>query len=250
MKQHCSPFVGDLTWDVIRDRLAAGAPAILPIGAGSKQHGLHLPLAADTIQGEWFAMQAAGASNALIWPVVNYGWYPAFTLYAGSISLQCETFEAVVADILTALLSQTRGCVLIINTGISTIDPVERVIARATDVSRVQHVPIYEGAHFKAARARVEQQPHGGHADEIETSIMLAIAPEMVEMARATASPPLTGVVHPGRLSPDNASSPNYSPSGSFGDPALATRIKGLELVAAILQDIDEACTRAQRAKM
>ena len=44
-----------------------------------------------------------------------------------------------------------------------------------------------------------------------------------------------------GPLSPDDPSAPNYAPSGSFGDPTLATRDKGLLVLAAILEDMVEA---------
>jgi creatinine amidohydrolase len=50
MNRDSSPHeVSGLTWDQVRDRLAGGAAAILPIGAGSKQHGLHLPMATDQV---------------------------------------------------------------------------------------------------------------------------------------------------------------------------------------------------------
>ena len=51
---------------------------------------------------------------------------------------------------------------------------------------------------------------------------MLAIAPDLVDMSRAEASPAIAREV-PGRLTPSDKTSPNYSRSGSFGDPTLAT---------------------------
>ena len=48
-------FIECLTWDEVARRIAAGAAAILPIGAAAKQHGFHLPLNTDRIQAEWFA---------------------------------------------------------------------------------------------------------------------------------------------------------------------------------------------------
>jgi creatinine amidohydrolase len=44
----------------------------------------------------------------------------------------------------------------------------------------------------------------------------------------------------PGRLTPSDTSSPNYSRSGSYGDPTLATSAKGAALLAAILDDLNE----------
>ncbi len=68
---------------------------------------------------------------------------------------------------------------------------------------------------------------------------MLALAPQLVDMARAEASPALKHDA-PGRLTPLDKNSPNYSRSGSYGDPTLATPAKGEILLAAILDDLNE----------
>jgi creatinine amidohydrolase len=47
----------------------------------------------------------------------------------------------------------------------------------------------------------------------------------------------------PGRLTPSEVSSPNYSRSGSYGDPTLATRAKGEVLLAAMVDDLNEQVT-------
>jgi creatinine amidohydrolase len=76
------------------------------------------------------------------------------------------------------------------------------------------------------------------HADEVETSMMLYIAPETVDMSKAVKD-----------FSPDNPGpltrNPNgkgvYSPTGIRGDPTLATQEKGrIVLVAGILKEIKE----------
>lgn len=235
-----SRFVADLPWDLVRDRLQNGAAAILPVGASSKAHGLHLPLAADSVQAEYFAAYAAERADGLVWPVLAYGYYPAFTSYAGSASLSRDTFVALVGDLLDALCAQTPSRVFVIDTGISTISPVGEAIARCRSPGMARHVPIYSGLHFLETKQRLEEQQYGGHADEIETSIMLAIAPELVDMSKAR---PL-GVEKfgPGALNPTNPQAPNYAPTGGTGDPTLATRDKGDQLVAAIKRDIDDIC--------
>jgi creatinine amidohydrolase len=91
--------VAGLTWDRVKDRLAGRAAAILPIGAGSKQHGLHLPMATDQIFARYFARALADRIDALIWPTLSYGAYPAFVAYAGSVSLSSRTFQATVTEI-------------------------------------------------------------------------------------------------------------------------------------------------------
>jgi creatinine amidohydrolase len=68
---------------------------------------------------------------------------------------------------------------------------------------------------------------------------MLALAPHLVDMSRAEASPALKQEV-PGALTPTDPNSPNYSPSGSYGDPTRATAAKGEALLAAMLDDLHE----------
>jgi len=229
-------FIERLTWDEVARRIAEGAAAILPIGAAAKQHGFHLPLNTDRIQAERFAANLAERIDALVWPTLNYGHYPAFTEYAGSSSLSASTFEAVVHEIGTGILDHGCQKLLVLDTGISTLAPVERALARL-DSGSVLHLRIYQGPRYRRAAEALAAQSHGSHADELETSLMLALAPHLVDMARAEASPALTHET-PGGLTPSDKNSPNYSRSGSYGDPTLATPAKGDILLAAILDDL------------
>ena len=232
--------VAGLSWDQVGQRLAAGTAAILPIGAGAKQHGLHMNMATDQLFAEYFSRALADRIDALIWPTLSYGAYPAFIAYAGSVSLSNRTFQAVVTEIADALLGFAARRVLILDTGLSTIAPVEAAIRASRDPALIRHVKVFAGPRFLKTADELKEQPYGTHADEIETSLMLAIAPELVDMARAAPCPFLPTGPSSGTLSPDDPSSPNYAPSGSFGDPTLASADKGARLLAAILDDLME----------
>jgi creatinine amidohydrolase len=77
---------------------------------------------------------------------------------------------------------------------------------------------------------------------------MLVLAPHLVDTARAEASPALKHET-PGPLTPSDPASPNYSRSGSFGDPTLATRAKGEILLKAMVDDMVEQATAFLGAK-
>ena len=233
--------VAGLTWDQVGQRLAGGAAAILPIGAGAKQHGLHMTMATDRVFADYFSRALAERIDALIWPTLTYGAYPAFVAYAGSVSLSNASFQAVVTEIANALLGFGARRVLILDTGLSTIAPVGAAIRAARDPSLIRHLKVFAGPHFLETSHQLREQPYGTHADEMETSLMLAIAPELVDMARAAPCPFSATGSSPGALSPDDPSSPTYSPSGSFGDPTLASAAKGSRLLGAILDDLVEA---------
>lgn len=86
----------------------------------------------------------------------------------------------------------------------------------------------------------VSEQGEGTHADEIETSMMLYIAPDSVDMTKATTDFPAGTEA----WTPVNSNAGNYSASGIYGDATLATRAKGEKVVeatiAGILKDIEE----------
>jgi creatinine amidohydrolase len=230
-----------MTWDGAARRLGAGAAAILPIGAAAKQHGFHLPMNTDRIQAEWLAARIAYRIDALIWPTVTYGYYPAFVEYAGSNSLSAPLFEAMIQEIAAGIMGFGCRALFVLDTGISTIAPVDRALARL-DVGDVLHLKIHQGSRYRRAADQLAEQSHGSHADELETSLMLALVPDLVEMSRAEASHAVK-VEMPGRLTPTDISSPNYSRSGSYGDPTLATRAKGEVLLAAMVDDLSEQAT-------
>ena len=231
-------FIERMTWDEVARHIGNGAAAILPVGAAAKEHGFHLPLNTDRIEAEWLASQLAERFDALIWPTLSYGYYPAFVAYAGSSSLSSATFEAVVHEVASGILGHGCPKLFVLDTGISTLPPVERALARH-DAGRVKHLRIHDGPRYRQAVERLAEQSHGSHADELETSLMLALAPQLVDMTRAEPSPAI-GFEAPGPLTPLDVNSPNYSRSGSYGDPTLATSAKGEILLAAMLDDIRE----------
>jgi len=231
-------FIERMHWDEVARRIGGGAVAILPIGAAAKQHGFHLPLNTDRIQAEWLAGRMAEEIDALIWPTLTYGHYPAFVEYAGSSSLSISTFEALVHEVAGQILDNGCPKLLVLNTGISTLAPVDRAVARLAS-ERVKHLWIHEGPRYPRVARQLAEQSHGSHADELETSLMLALAPHLVDMTRAEASPELKQET-PGALTPSDPKSPNYSRSGSYGDPTRATAAKGEALLAAMLDDLHE----------
>jgi creatinine amidohydrolase len=234
-------FIERLTWDEVARRIADGAAAILPIGAAAKEHGFHLPMNTDRIQAEWLAAKMTDRFDALIWPTVSYGHYPAFAEYAGSTGLSAPLFENLIEEIAAAIVGFGCRALFVLDTGVSTQMPIDRALVRL-GVNHARHLRIYDGPRYGRAAAQLTEQSHGSHADELETSVMLALAPDLVKMSRAEASPEVTHET-PGRLTPTDTASPNYSRSGSYGDPTLATRAKGEILLAAIVDDLVEQMT-------
>lgn len=229
-------FAAQLSWTELERRVHAGAIAVLPIGAASKEHGLHLPMQTDLLQAEWLAEALVQRTNVLVWPTVSYGYYPAFTDYPGSVSLSAETFQNMVGEILSDIRRAGVRCVLLLNTGISTIEPIRAIVDTLPNDISIKLANVYDGPRYRSEAAAIEEQSCGGHADELETSIILAIDRQSVSLDKADAWTPTTMATSgPFSRNPDN---PRYSPTGVWGDPMLASEEKGHRLLASMVEDL------------
>ncbi len=229
-------WVAQASWPEVEDRLRQGALGLLPVGAASKAHGRHLPMSTDFLQAEWLAARLAERHPVVIWPTLAYGHYPAFVEYPGSCSLSKETFRDAACQILDDILRAGARGIVVLNTGISTIGPLQAAIEQSARPGGIRLANVYQGPEYLASAAACEQQARGGHADELETSIMLAINPACVTLEKA--QPWTDRVFQPGPFRREDAADANYSPSGVYGDPTLASAEKGRRLLEAMLKDL------------
>jgi creatinine amidohydrolase len=229
-------WLEDLTWPEAKAWFERGAPVIVPIGAMSKEHGHHLPMKTDYLYARELSRRVADVLPVVIAPVVCHGYYPAFVRFPGSQSLSSETFAAVLNDILRKFLRDGVRNLAVLNTGVST-EPVLRIVVR--DIVETTGVRVHTADVRLLGRASrgIMQQLAGGHADESETSIMLAIDPSLVRMDRTRPdyghelSAPETVFYTPAIFDLDPASGVDYSATGARGDPSLATAEKGEALL-------------------
>ena len=228
----------DLTWIEAQAALSRRTVVVIPLGASAKEHGPHLKLNNDWTLAQYLATRVLTASDVVVAPTVGYHYYPAFVEYPGSVTLRLETARDLIVDICTSLSTFGPRRFYVLNTGVSTVRP----LAAAADALAGQGLLLrYTDLRSLAVEAvrRCSEQQGGTHADEIETSIMLYIAPERVEMSKAVCD------FHPGTgpLTRDLRGPGTYSASGVFGDATLARWDKGRDvteaMVAAILADIE-----------
>ena len=227
-------FLADLTWAEAGERFAAGAPVVIPVGAAAKEHGLHLPLDTDRRVAHELARRVAERLPVIVAPVVGFGYYPAFVAYPGSQHLRAETFMALVAELAGNLIGHGVRKIAILNNGVSTEAPLAEAARRIRDQHGVG-ILIANTRELGRGADALLQQRSGGHADERETSVMLALAPETVKLARAREAYRPAGAPTP--FSPDPAS-PGYNPTGATGDPTLATAEKGRAILDAMVREL------------
>lgn len=232
--------IENLTWPEVQEWLAEQVTVVLPIGARCKEHGLHLPMNNDWLLAEYLIERVLDQRRVAALPTLPYGFYPAFVDYPGSINIAKDTFAATVVDIGRSVQRHGARRLYVLNTGVSTNWGLEAARLRLGESGLVMEYTDLLTVLEPVERGLMEQ-PAGTHADEVETSMMLYIAPEVVRMDRA--KPDLPAAPGGGPFTRDPESPGHYSPTGAWGDPSLATEAKGRRvieaLVAALIDEID-----------
>lgn len=220
-----------LTWVEAEEALKETRLVVIPLGASCKEHGPHLQLKNDWLIAEYLRDRVLECAEAVVLPTVGYHYYPAFVEYPGSVTLRLETARDLIVDICTSLAAFGPRRFYVINTGISTV----RALAPAAEILAKEGIGLqYTDLHAALApvEEELQEQEGGSHADEIETSLMLHIAPHTVSMAKAVKD------YQPGQgqLTRQKGGKGVYSPSGVWGDATLANAAKG-KRIAQVLSD-------------
>jgi creatinine amidohydrolase len=223
----------NLTWAEAEKVLTPDTVVVIPLGAESKEHGPHLKLRNDFLIAEYLKKRVLQSSDVVVAPTINYSFYPAFLEYPGSTSLRLETARDMVVDICRSLAKFGPKRFYILNTGISTLRP----LAAATEILAADGIVMrYTDLHVtEPVEKQIRKEEGGTHAEEIETSMMLYMAPETVDMKKAVKD---YNGSKPGGLTRDPNGKGTYSPTGVWGDATLATREKGKIVTEALVKSI------------
>ncbi len=174
-------FIEDLAWPDVAAAFEAGIPVVLPIGAVSKEHGRHLPMKTDWLLARALAEGIAAKLPVLVAPIVPFGYYPVFRAYPGSQHLSADTFVRLLTELLEGFIDQGARRIAIVNTGVSTEGPVG-LATRGILERRGIRIGVADIRRLGRTADPLLQQQSGSHADERETSVMLAIMPALVRL--------------------------------------------------------------------
>jgi creatinine amidohydrolase len=219
--------------------------AVLPVAA-TEQHGPHLPLSVDTalVEGVVAAAVPHIAANvpALFLPTQAVGFSPEHAAFGGTLTLKAETLIRLWTDIGESVAAAgVRKLVLLNSHGgqVGLMDVVARDL-RARLGLLVYSVNWFGlplvGPNGEDVNALFSAHEHrfGIHAGEIETSMMLALAPELVDMAQAQNFASTSedraktyAILGNGKSAKLGWQMQDYNPAGAVGNAAAATAEKG-----------------------
>ncbi|QDU54709.1 creatininase family protein [Aeoliella mucimassa] len=230
-------------------RLQAEPPrvAVLPWGA-TEAHNYHMPYGTDVYEAQAIAGEAARraaelGTPAIVLPVIPFGNDGQQLDQVATISITTATSLAILGDVAHSLVTQGIDRLLIVNGhGGNHFKPTIRdleakfpllvVLANFFDLATDTHQQLFELP--------------GDHADEMETSLMLHLHPELVEFDQAgpgtRVATPLDDLKQLGAWSPRPWS--KCHPDTGSGDPSRATAEKGQRYFEAITESLAQIIAR------
>lgn len=236
MKHFWSDYTSEAFSRLDRTRIVA----VLPVGA-TEQHGPHLPLSVDATIIDAVARRTAQKlpedSPVLFLPTQPIGKSNEHSRYPGTLTLSAETLTRVWSEIGACVAaSGVRKLVLLNGHGgqVGVMDTVARDL-------RVRHSMMvfsvnWFGLGMPEGLYSEHEQRHGIHAGDMETSVMLALTPDLVNMDKAGDFRPLTETFERDYryISLAGGAKPGWqvqdlSPDGACGNAAAATAEKGEE---------------------
>ena len=246
-----SRFWADLSTRDFAQLDPARTIAVLPVAA-TEQHGPHLPLSVDSVLADGIVAASlphlAPELSVLFLPTQAVGLSPEHARFPGTLTLRAETVLRLWTDIGESVAAAGVRKLLLFNSHGGQVSVMDLV---ARDLRARLNLLVYSCSWFNLplndaqgqdlnALFSAEEHRFGIHGGEIETSMMLALAPQRVQMdqARHFASTaqaraqqfPILGNGHSAKL---GWQTQDYHPAGAVGNAAAATAAKGDALVQA-----------------
>lgn len=242
-------FYADLTWLEVKRIVAENRVVLIPVGS-TEQHGPHLPLKVDWLCPTEICVEAAQRipADVVVMPSVNYGFQEHALSFPGTISISEQNYIGFVFDICRSLIHHGFRKMIIVNGHGSNLPYLDVASRRVNNTYRDAYCCvvawwdlIFRGPYKEEMMKLRESEFPGGmaHACELETSLMLKLAPELVHMEKAVKSMPrhdrfiFNDLMLGGRMSDGPVvfagitGRGGYPPEGVTGDPTVATKEKG-----------------------
>ncbi len=224
----------EMNWPDVRAAIDSGFTTVVVAVGSTEQHGPHLPTMTDTRIGDAMAHQVAlKLGNALQARTISVGVSEHHLAFGATISLQPETLKLILRDYVDSLVRDGFQRIIFLPSHGGNFASV----AQAIEAARTKHpgveitgytdlMGLMECLSEVSAKYGISEEESGAHAGENETSLMLALEPELVRRDRF--APGYVGSMGEDALKTVlEHGMPALSESGVLGDPTRATAEKG-----------------------
>jgi creatinine amidohydrolase len=214
---------------------------VVPLGS-IEQHGPHLPLGTDLIIATEIARRIADGLGCPLGPAIPYGNSIVMRNMTGTFTLSPNTFSANMADICRTYASQGFKTVILVNGHAGNIGSLDQV---AFEVSQEKGIRVIRIDWWIIAQREIRQILESPlyHACEGETSVMLAINPNLVDMRRASKDETMADLANrltekrPEEMPELYTAFEKLTKTGVVGDPVKANTSKGQRILDIVVEN-------------
>jgi creatinine amidohydrolase len=235
-----------LTWPQVRSEQERGRDTVVVAFGATEQHGPHMPLATDALLGDHLARGVAERLDAFLAPTVRIGCSEHHLEFPGTLSISEATFHGVVGDVVRSLARGGFRRVVLLPTHGGNFRPLAEALQELGPVPGIE-IRALTDLNALFAIARLGEEEHGVplgqggvHAGEWETSMLMAIHPELVHLERG--EPGYTGDAQAAIGAIFGAGVHSVSANGVIGDPTQASAEHGArywdEVLRIVLADV------------
>lgn len=233
-------FLNEFTGKEIEEGIAQGEiKSAITVFGSCESHGGHMPLGPDLFVPTEIAKRVAQQiKGVVVVPGVPFGTSIHYNQYPLSISLRYETMTAIAEDIFESLITHGIKQIVILNGHDGNIPALE-IAARNIKDKHKDAALVYIPAWWEITGAQMaddfEVWDGLGHGGEGETSITMAVRPELVNLEDAIRQVPQDTI----ELSDFMTiiwDIKEISTTGATGDPTKATIIKGQKMLDIVVE--------------
>lgn len=238
------PFWSELTHEGFK-KAARETEIVVMVTGALEAHGKHLPLGTDIILPSFLAEKIAEKTKALVLPTIPFGESWDFNIFEGTISIHPGALVDFYVSVLKGIFKHGFRYIVVLN-GHGGNAPIIKQAAKTATKKGQRVVVIVNWWRDLAMTARklVEETP-GGHGAEDETSEVMFVRPELVDLSVAesyrveTRFEIVSGTYREELL-----------PSAMYGDPKKATEEKGKLIMEQAEEEIIELITQIAQGKL
>ena len=235
----------------IKERASQNAIVIIPVGS-IEQHGPHLPVGTDAIIATAIARKTAerlvqSGIPAVVTPTVWMGISAHHMMFPGTVAVGHNVFSDLLYQLCTCIKHHGFLRVVLLN-GHAGNDSSLKVAV--SEINRMMGRPVFVMTYWDTARRELqdilEDQKTIRHACEAETSMMLALKPELVG--------PFTGLTGPDQPDPEELTSgvaytfrtfEHRTKIGVIGNATSASKEKGERILNVLTENLSKFLSRS-----
>lgn len=234
-----------LAWPEVQEYLKENDLVLFPVGS-TEQHGKHLVEDNDAFTAYEIAKRVADRTGVLVAPPMPFGNSVHHMRFPGSITLTFDTLVKVYKEVCKSLLHHGFKKIVIMNGHGGNTNAVSQAIREIRDetgeiVYSLMVFPMEKG--FGSESLKIIKQEGGGHACEMETSVALylgeRVLPGKAEKWKQPSSWTDFDIKYRGKVTTARDFH-ETTEIGSLGDPTMATKEKGRQIVEALVDEISE----------